>query len=285
MKAPTLAELRQKPHWSYSSINQFLNVCSLQWAYRHVYHEEPLTTPVNLVFGTVFHRSLEFASRLRQAGKPVPTAELRQLFGDLWSQACKITQPAMRFEPDFNANAFHNLGTGMLAIYLAGVDPAETVVAVSQAFSVPLVDAAGEELDRPLIGEFDCMVEVGGQRFIVDWKTAARKWPEAKVRLDLQPTCYLYAHRHGGGRETDRFRFDVITKAKNPTVEHYETVRDDDCFTRLTETVRVIEQMVRAEQFLPNDQGFACGDCPYGMACQAWHRTQTRCHYRLELAA
>ena len=41
------------------------------------------------------------------------------------------------------------------------------------------------------------------------------------------------------------------------------------------ETVRVIEQMVRAEQFLPNDQGFACGDCPYGL----------HCHYRLELAA
>ena len=29
--------------------------------------------------------------------------------------------------------------------------------------------------------------------------------------------------------------------------------------------------MVCAEQFLPNDQGFAYGDCLYGLACQGWN--------------
>ena len=46
MTQPDLAQLRKKPHWSFSSLNTFLNICSQQWAYRYVYDAEPEFTRV-----------------------------------------------------------------------------------------------------------------------------------------------------------------------------------------------------------------------------------------------
>lgn len=45
-------------------------------------------------------------------------------------------------------------------------------------------------VSKPLIGEFDAVVENQG-RLVVDLKTAAAKWPAQKCRSDLQATAYL----------------------------------------------------------------------------------------------
>ncbi|OGV64616.1 MAG: hypothetical protein A3K19_29765 [Lentisphaerae bacterium RIFOXYB12_FULL_65_16] len=283
MRTPDLATLRRAPHWSYSSLNTFLNVCSLQWAFRHVYAAEPRFTPAGLAFGGVFHRCLEYLARLRRSGEDAAAGRALDLFSDLWGQECRIAAPPLRFG-DGDADALDALGRSMLAAYVAGTDPGETVVAVALPFSAPLVDAAGRALKKPLIGEVDCVVESGGSVTLVDWKTAARRWPESKVRLDLQPTCYLYAHRRNGGGAA-AFRFDVVTKTKAPAVERHLTARTEDHFARLVETVKVVDGMVRAEHFLPNDQGWACADCPYAAACAAWHRDRSRSLINLRLVA
>lgn len=72
------------------------------------------------------------------------------------------------------------------------------------------------------------------------------------------------------------FRFDVVTKAAAPTVSHLPTQRDEDRFLRLEALVETVTRMVRCEHFLPSEQSFACGDCPYGEACAAWHRSRAR---------
>lgn len=148
-----------------------------------------------------------------------------------------------------------------------------------------MIDAQGDPLTLPLIGEIDAIVDSPDGPVIVDWKTASRKWPESKVRLDLQPTCYLYAVKDVGGKPVSRFRFEVITKTKTPAVDIQDTVRHEDHFQRLVETVKVLEKIVKAEAFLPNDQGWACGDCPYSLTCQSWHRCRGQSMYNLELAA
>ena len=33
----TLLELREEPHWSYSALNTYLNMCSLKFAFQYVY--------------------------------------------------------------------------------------------------------------------------------------------------------------------------------------------------------------------------------------------------------
>jgi len=70
--AVTLAELRKRPHWSFSALNTFLNTCSLQWAFRYVWKLPSVSTPAALVFGGVFHSACTFAFRARLAGRELP---------------------------------------------------------------------------------------------------------------------------------------------------------------------------------------------------------------------
>lgn len=287
MNTTSLEQLRRKPHWSYSSINRFLNVCALQWAFRYVYAMPPAFTPAALVTGKTFHRVASYVTLRRKAGNPVQPEEALALGADLLAQEIRGTEPAVRFDPEAgdDMDSLHAQLRRLLETWLASLDPTEKVLHVDTPFAVPLDDAAGEKLERPLIGEFDCVVEAAGQPVLVDWKTSARKWPESRVRIDLQPTCYLYAWVQLGGRSDTRFRFDVVTKTKVPAVDHVETVRHRDDFQRLVECVKIAEAMVRQEHFLPSDQSYACSDCPWGMACAGWHRDRCRSFHHLELAA
>ncbi|UKI33096.1 MAG: PD-(D/E)XK nuclease family protein [Lentisphaeria bacterium] len=54
----TIDELRQEPHWSYSALNTYLNVCQLQYFYRYVEQPEIERTSVCLPFGKAFHAAL-----------------------------------------------------------------------------------------------------------------------------------------------------------------------------------------------------------------------------------
>jgi Holliday junction resolvase-like predicted endonuclease len=148
------------------------------------------------------------------------------------------------------------------------------VIAVGEAFCVPLPDAGSTE-PKPLIGEYDLVIEDAEGTIIVDWKTAARRWPEGKADLDLQPTCYLYA-RQVADNGSARFRFDVVTKTVTPAVLHLETSRDEDRFRRLEALVEVVSALVQAEHFLPSEQSFAYSDCAYAEACREWHRCRAR---------
>jgi ATP-dependent exoDNAse (exonuclease V) beta subunit len=60
-----------------------------------------------------------------------------------------------------------------VAAYLKQVDPEERVISMNETFAVPVGDS-----DRPLIGEIDCVVEHAKARFLVDWKSSARRWPK-----------------------------------------------------------------------------------------------------------
>ena len=283
MKARTsLQELRKKPHWSYSSINTFLNICSLQWAFRYVYRREAVFTPVALVFGSAFHRTLEYAFRLRMDGQTVP-ATAANLFSDVLSQLIRTEEREVRYSEGDDIDALHQTGRRMVEAYLGDSADDENVLDVGVPFRV-LLGEGEEALEKPLVGEYDCIVQQGQQRLIVDWKTAARRWPKRKERLDLQPTCYLYAHTKNDPHSVG-FRFDIVTKTKIPAVDRRLTIRHPDQFTRLIEQVRVMEKMIRAEHFLPNDQSWACKGCPYGMSCQAWHKERSRSLYNFALAA
>ena len=55
----TLMEIRKRPHWSFSSLNSLLNNCSLQWKFQKIDKLKPTHTSVNLVAGSVYHRTLD----------------------------------------------------------------------------------------------------------------------------------------------------------------------------------------------------------------------------------
>jgi len=268
----TLNDYRKRPHWSYSAINQFLNICSLQFAFQRVYKLEQAFTPVSLAFGSAFHRTMEWLHRERLEGRMPGKADSGERFRDCWSRQVDDT-PDLRLDDDVKTDEYASQGAAMCEAMAEHCDPDEEIIGISEAFAVPLVDPRGNSLEKPLIGEFDMRVRHNGQPVIVDWKTSARRWTKDQADKSLQPTAYGYAHRHVYGEPADT-RFDVAVKNKTPVIEQYRTRRDTDQYDRMVVLVTRIEDMIEAEHFLPSEQGFYCGGCPYQAACKSWHRQQ-----------
>ena len=104
---------------------------------------------------------------------------------------------------------------------------------------------------------------------IVDWKTSASRWPAGKADRDLQATVFSYAYEKLNGT-TPLFRFDVITKAKNPVCETHYTCRDEAAFRRFESLAVRVQDAVDKGVFLPNETSFACAECPYKNRCKNW---------------
>ena len=265
-----LSDYRDRPHWSYSSLNQLLNVCSLQWMFEKLLRIPRPFTPVSLAMGSAYHRVMEFIAMHRLEGRlPMPT-ETRDLFHTLWEREQKEGPPMEKTEDPPEKLA--EQGSGLVAAYLQQVDPREKIIEINQAFAVPVGSS-----ERPLIGEIDCVVEsADGQTVLVDWKTSARRWPKDQADKSLQPTAYLYAYSQLKPGCTDKFRFDVAVKNKTPVVELNHTSRTSDDFQRLERLVEAADRIVQHELYYPCDQSFACAGCQYAKSCAAWHRQAAR---------
>ena len=275
----TLDDYRDREHWSFSALNQFLNICSLQFAFDRVYRLEKAFTPVSLSFGSAFHRAMEWMHLVRKEGGQPQESEARDLFRDLWSRQVSEDKN-IRFDEEITEDTCGAQGADMVAAFLKAVDPEEQVIAVNEAFAVPLIDAQGTVLEKPMVGEFDCRVSKAGAVTIVDWKTSARRWPKNQAEKSLQPTVYLYGYRQLHAQDVN-VRFDVVVKNKTPIVEQHVTTRTLDQFQRMVELVKRVETMVAAEHWLPNEQSFYCAGCPHQEACRAWHREAARVIVRM----
>ncbi len=275
----TLSDYRERPHWSYSSLNQFFNICSLQYAFDKIYRLPKAFTPLPLSFGSAFHRVMEWAAHTRMDGQ-VPRAEdAADLFQNLWGRQV-LEDTDIKYEEGEDRESCANMGRDMCACIVNGTDPDEQVVSVSESFCVPLTCADGGTLETPLIGEIDTVVEKGGKKSLVDWKTSGRRWPKDKASKDWQPTAFIHGYRLKHGLVPD-FRFDVVVKNKTPVLEQHVTTRTPDDFVRLAEYARLAESMIMAEHFAPSEQGFYCGNCPHQDACKTWHRDRARTTVRM----
>jgi len=265
-----------REHWSYSSLNQFLNICSLQWAFQRYYQEPREFVTVNLAFGSAFHRTLEAISRHRQEQKFLTEKEARDLFADFWERQLQ-TEVDLRYEADQDAEKLSAQGRDLVACYCTRLDQSEEVVAINPTFCVPLIDAQGGVLEKPLLGEFDLVVKQAGQPLLVDWKTSATRWNPGKAHRALQPTLYLYGYTQTQAPgPVPEFRYDIVVKNKTPVFEQHRTTRGPDAFQRVLEKIKLAERMIASEHFYPNEEGMFCKSCPFSGACQNWHRGKSR---------
>lgn len=274
----TLNAYRDRPHWSFSALNQFVNICSLQYAFQRVMKLHPSFTAPSLSFGTAFHRACEWLNLTRKDGTMPRKAEASDLFGTLWER--QIREDALIRFDDQTPDELCRQGQQMIGCLVENADRAERVLTVNEAFAVPLVDSQGASLETPLIGEIDTVVEKDGHKTLVDWKTSGARWPRQKAHLDMQPTAFLYGYHHTHGEAPD-FRFDVIVKNKTPVMEQHLTTRTPDQFDRMVWLVRRVERMIAAEHWLPSEQSFYCAGCGYQEACRSWHREANRVSVRL----
>ena len=261
-----LHDYRDRPHWSYSSLNQLLNICSLQWFFQRVARLPQPFTPLSLAFGSAFHRVMEYVALSRQDGGIPSESDTRDLFGEVWKR--QVAEDGnIAFGDKADPESCAGQGMDMCAAYLAQIDPEEEVVAVSEAFSVPVGSS-----ELPLVGELDLVVRHAGEKTVVDWKTSGRRWPRDQAGKSPQATTYLYAYGQLHPDDDPGFRFDVAVKNKTPVIEQHATRRDGDDYRRLEALVAKAEQIVKHELYYPADGSMYCGGCPFQEPCRAWHQ-------------
>jgi len=270
----TLKEYRARPHWSFSALNQFFNICSLQYSFDRIYRLPKTFTPLPLSFGSAYHRVMEWIALTRMEGRVPEPAEASDLFQNVWAKQV-VEDNNIRFTKGMDAESCAQQGRDMVACAVDNINPDEEVIAFNEAFCVPLTDINGMSLETPLIGEIDCVVSLNDHKMLVDWKTAGNRWAKTKAAKDWQPSAFLYGYSliHG---EIPDFRFDVVVKNKTPVFEQHVTQRSQDDFLRLVELAKLAESMIAAEHFAPSEQGFYCGSCPHKEACRTWHIERSR---------
>lgn len=267
----TLEELRGSSHLSYSAINTYLNICQLQYYYRYIEKLESECTPVALPFGSAFHTALSEQAQAAKEGRKLSAESLTEVFAECFKALCNSSARVV-FKQDENPDTLIEQAGKMLEATLQEWRDYWNIDAVALPFKVELPG-----VDLPLIGEMDMLVseynpfdENPETRCIVDFKTAARMWPETKAGGDLQATVFSYAYEKLQ-QSRPLFRFDVITKTKNPALKRFYTSRNENDFLRLEALVQSMQRAVKAGVFLPNETSFACAGCPYASSCEKWH--------------
>ncbi len=271
---PTLdfAELRKAPHWSFSALNSLLNICSLQYAFGRIYKQTPEFIPINLVFGKAFHVAASYYLNTMKDSLPADDTELKDAFAQSLQDEINRSHYDVPLAEGKSIDDYIIKGHDMLLCLKEQFDPGDEILGTDMPFKVDLVDQQGKRISKPLIGEFDALIKRKDCYIIVDFKTAASRWPADKCHKDLQATAYLYAMRQSISQET-LFRYDVITKAKKPTYTGFMTNRTKDDFQRFMELVKVADKIVEDSLYYPHETTFACGGCQYSSSCLEWQKT------------
>ncbi|MBO4511248.1 MAG: PD-(D/E)XK nuclease family protein, partial [Victivallales bacterium] len=271
---PTLAQLKEQPHYSYTALNTYINTCQLLYYYRYVEKAEVERTPVALPFGSAFHCVLSEQAQAAKTGKLLTAEQMTDAFATYFQANCKDAANIV-FKRDENIEDQIATAKRMFEVMNKEWIDYWNIQSVAEPFKVEIPG-----LSKPLIGELDMVIseqtpfddENGkGSDTIVDFKTAARMWSDDRAEKDLQATVFSYAFEKVHQRRPTSFRFDVVTKAKTPTVRHFFTSRDDNHYQRLEKLFTTADRGIQAGVFLPNESSFACSDCPYADRCSGWH--------------
>jgi hypothetical protein len=254
-----------RPHWSYSQLNTLMQ-CPLQYKFRYVERREPEFVPDYFPFGTAVHAAHKTMCEALKEGNDPVEADALQTFSETWEVLGR--NPQLRFSKGKDWDNLKSLGQAMVKVLFQEM-PREHVIAVDEGFTVPLITADGEVLDKPLYGIFDLIVETDDGLCVVDLKTGARKMQQEDVDADLQVVSYLYAiSQIAENPGKVLFRFDLITKnPKRPLYVTYSTERNGQDFSKLVRLFQKAEAEVQNGVFLPR-RSWRCKTCSYRSGCQ-----------------
>ena len=262
-----LSDLKSRPHWSYSSLNQLLNICSLQYYFQRIAKIVAAFASINLLLGSSYHRTLEQIYLARKNGTLFSRDSALSFFTTSWRLA--VTGQEVRYGK-MTADEIEDQGRKLVACCIDNLPADEEVLSISEPFVVP-VTFRGEFMELPLVGEFDLTVRKNALPTVVDWKTSGTRWSLGQADKSLQATIYTYAYNQKFGINPD-VRFDVTVKNKTPVFESHPTVRTPDSWDRMALLVSKAEQIVKHQLYYPAETSFYCNDCPFSGACKQWHQ-------------
>ena len=253
----SILELKKQPHWSYSALQCYLT-CPMKYKFRYVDNAPVERTCSALPFGRAFHAVLSERARKGAFSKLEDAQDDFAVYFKAETEVCEN----LCFKPGETYDSCLKKGFELLEVAYENWSDDYAVKSVAESFSVEVPG-----LQKPLIGEFDLIIEDGGDEAICDWKTSGSKWPTGKVDRDLQATVFCYAYKKIHGK-SPLFRFDVYTKTKDPSLYQFYTVRTQDELDRFEFVACKIEKAVNEELFFPNENIINCAECPYADRCK-----------------
>jgi putative RecB family exonuclease len=255
----------QERHYSVSSLTCYLR-CPRSFAHRYVFETPPSHRPGALSFGSAIHSALAlFYARLMR-GKDEPTAEvLAADFSEAWSRELAGDLPVLLDGAD-TPDTLRDRSVAMIRVFHEEASRPTRVLAVEDTFSIEVVNPETGEVLPDLVGRFDALVEDGRGTRLLEHKTSSRRYSEAKLAHDLQPTAYSLALQRMG--IDAGVTYQVLLKTKTPTLELYEVERGPQDHRDLMETIVGVHRAVEAGAFHPI-RDWWCQGCVYSGPCLA----------------
>ena len=261
-----LSELRQTPHLSASSINEYVE-CSLLYRFGRI-DKLPMEFKSDaLEFGTCIHRVLEEYYSAKMIGDRMLLKDVHEFFVFKWLEIAK-GRTDIRYADGNDYNSLLMYGRDLLTTWYSKLpDDDFTILAIEEAFSFNLPG-----IDIPIIGAMDLVEQdSSGTIIITDFKTSGRAYSASEVDQNQQLTMYqIAAKQNGYGNREILLRFDTLIKTKTPKFEQYWTTRTELDERRLIKKARQVWDGISKEVFVPNDTSWKCKGCAYKQACDAY---------------
>lgn len=264
-----------RPHWSHSSLNQFLR-CPRQWYFQRILKLPRRSIPSGMVLGSAVHAALAEFHRALRDDRKADAGLMAETIARAWDaeEAAGRTVVYKRGETKADQRE--------LALNLTGLamnsPPRGRILDVERRLTVPLYDSAGEPLDRPLVAVMDVVTadlpegaEVEDRDTpdvtVHEIKTSGRAYSESEAATSLQPTCYAHAAAEWYGGEP-RVEYRVLVKTKTPKLQTLPAGRDAEDFGRLGDLARQVERAVEAGAFYPVESPLNCSGCAWRKECR-----------------
>jgi CRISPR/Cas system-associated exonuclease Cas4 (RecB family) len=258
--------MHTRPHWSYSSISQYL-ACPLRYYFQRILCLPQPTVGSGLVLGSAVHAALAHYHHDLQLNRKPRRDAIRTTFVESWDRRDGTT---IAFKEGETRADLMAQGMALVELYLAEPPP-ERIVAVEQEIISPVHDSTGEYLETPLVAIADLIVDCGSGLLVREFKTSARAYGESEVSSSLQPTCYVNAVQEVFGEPTT-VEYTVLIKTKTPKIQKLPVERQQADLGRLGDIVKNIEKGVQAGIFYPVESAMNCSTCPYRGPCREWGR-------------
>lgn len=259
----------RRPHWSFSSLNQYLR-CPLQFYFQRVLGLPQPTISSGLVLGSAVHSALEEYHRGLQEHRTLSPDHLHRTFLAAWN--IREGEAEINFKAGETRSDAIDQGIALIQTYLEEPPP-ENIVVVEQEFISPVRNSHGEYLETPIVAIADLITDDEQALKVNEIKTSGRAYSQMEVETSLQPTCYVNAVQQAYGRPAD-VEYTVLVKTKTPKVQRLNAFRTEEDLGRLGDIIETVERAVQNNVFYPVESPLNCSTCPFRQPCREWGRPQ-----------
>lgn len=234
--------------------------CPLKFRFRYVDGIEELPN-LSLFLGRRVHAGLKYFYRNLMDGSAPRRADVSQYVRATWDET--VSAAGSSFDTIEDESNLQRQAIGLVEVYLNQRDPDEgTPLLVEAPLRAPLIDEQSDcDLDTPLFGFVDLVLESPEGFVIVDFKTAARSSSPLDIAHEVQLTIYSYLLRNAFGQRERELQIRSLIKTKQPKIETYRhPPRSDLHFRRLFAVIAAYLDDLRADRFVYRP-GWTCSMC------------------------